>query len=365
MVTAIKARWRRFRGLLAFGWFLGYFYGDSLREYPLGVGVKMVLARLAFLVPLPFLLPDKRFLLNHHGAKMYRRLNSSPIDWDIASGTYEYWKTRLFCDLAREGMTVLDIGTCEGYYSILLARLMHDKGRVLAFEPDPDNSQWLKKNISANGYKCIEVHDYALSDREGETMFFPGGGTGSLVRQVTDLALLDESRDPVTVRTRTLDNVLLDANIKNVDLMKIDVEGADLLVLKGAQHTLRTMNVRILMDVDVWGNERAELFELLRSCGFSLYRVGRELKPIAPLPEHCIGQAAVASNEIKDKDVAPGRSHHIKNILKQVLPARIRSAIKFLYYRYRDVSIPIRWFKAPQDIREIYAIKTENMARRG
>ena len=352
MVTAIRNRWRRFRGLLAFGWFLGFFYGDSLRDYPIGVATKMILARLAFVLPLPLLLPDRHFLLKRRGVRMYKELNSCPIEWDVASGAYEYWKVRLFTDLVTEGMTILDIGANEGYYSMLFARLMHDKGRVLAFEPDPNNSHWLKKNISANGYQCIELHNYALSDREGETTFYPGGGVGSLVHQSTDLALLHEPRDPVTVRTRTLDNVLRDANIKNVDLMKIDVEGADLLVLKGAQHTLKTTNVRILMDIDVHGDERTELLELLRSCGFSLYRIGKELKLITLPPQ--------PAKESQTKDCLISQPSSIRSRLTTLAPTGVKVMLSTLFYSY--LCIPLRWVRSPRDVREIYATKTDSIA---
>lgn len=350
-MNALKNRWRRLKGLLAFGWFLGFYYGDSLSEYPLGVRIKMLAARLAFLLPLPLLLPDRRFVLNHHGAKMHRQLNSCPIDLDVAWGTYEYWKTRLFSNLVNEGMTILDIGSCEGYYAILFASLMHDKGRVLAFEPDPDNCRWLRTNIATNGYKCIEIHEYALSDIEGETTFHPGGGVGSLIRDSSALSLFHRPRDPVTVRTRTLDNVLRDANIQNVDLIKMDVEGADLLVLKGAQHTLRTMNVRILMDIDVHGDEERELFDLLATCGFSSYRIGKHLKPIRA------AHGIPTPSSLKpghDSPIATSTMNRFKNIL----PTWIRSVLALLTtVSYPYLSIPVRWFRAPRQIREIYAVK--------
>jgi FkbM family methyltransferase len=290
---------------------------------------------------------------------MYRQLNSCPIFWDVALGTYEYWKTRLMSDLVKEGMTILDIGANEGYYSLLFARLMRDNGRVLAFEPDPSNSRLLRRNIEANGYQCIELHEYALSDGEGETTFYPGGGVGSLVHTTTPLAYFASPSQPVTVRTRTLDNVLREANIKNVDLMKIDVEGADLLVLKGAKRTLETTNVRILMDVDVSGDERTELFDLLHSSGFSLYRIGKGLKPIdfangSPIPS-CL-------EPVKSPKVAHGSSSVLsstKSRFKNMAPPRLRSVLSVLIVILcRYLSIPVGWFRAPQEIREIYAVKS-------
>jgi len=286
--------WNRLRFLLAYKYFLGFYYGERLRDYPLRVSVKMLLSRFAFASQLPLLLPDKHSLMSYYGAKMYIALYSSPIAMDQAFGVYEYWKTRLLFDLLKEGMTVVDIGAWEGNYSLIFAKLMHDRGRVLAFEPDPDNCDWIRKNIHANSYKCIELYPFALSDNEGSATFYPGSGLGSLVYRPSWRTPV--RKEPITVQTRTLDNVLNEQHIHDVHIIKMDVEGSDLLVLKGAEHTLRNNKVSLLMDVDVFSNaEREELFEILNSCGFKVHRIGRELKPLRTadelflFPSHGIG----------------------------------------------------------------------------
>lgn len=278
MASALKKRWRKFRFLLAYRYFLKFYYGERLRDYPLGVGIKLLLSRFAFVTQLPLLLPDRHFPLNYYGAKMYINVFASPITMDRAFGVYEYWMARLFFDLVKDEMTILDIGAHKGSYSLLCAKLMNDRGRVLAFEPDPENCNWIKKNIQANGYKCIELHQCALSDREGSATFYAANGLGSLVSTSLPTAY---DKKPITVQTRMLDTVLNAENIHIVDIIKVDVEGADLLVLKGAERTLRSMNVILLMDIDINSNaERKELFDFLTDCGFQVYRLGREFTPI-------------------------------------------------------------------------------------
>jgi len=279
MASVIRRRWSKFRFLLAYKYFLTFYYGERLGDYPLRVGIKMLLSRFAFVSQLPLLLPDKHFLMNYYGAKMYIDLNSAPVMMDMAFGVYEYRKTKLFFDLVKEGMTILDIGAFKGNYSLLFAKLMHDRGKVLAFEPDPDNCNWIRKNIQVNNYKCIELHQCALSDKEGSATFYPGHGMGKLL--VPSPCTVLGKKEPITVQTRMLDNVLNEEHIHDVHIIKMDVEGSDLLVLKGAEHTLKSKNVSLLMDVDVVSNaERKEFFELLNSCSFEIYRIGRELKPI-------------------------------------------------------------------------------------
>lgn len=299
MAGIIRRRWSKFRSLLAYKYFLNFFYGERLIDYPPRVALKMLLSRLVFVSQLPFLFPDKHFLMNYYGAKMYIDLNSAPVMMDVAFGAYEYWKTKLFFDLVKEGMTILDIGACKGNYSILFAKLMRDRGRVLAFEPDPDNCEWIRKNIQVNNFKCIELHQYALSDKEGSATFYPGNGMGSLVASRHSW-MSDLQKGPITVQTRMLDNVLNEEHIHEVHIIKMDVEGGDLLVLRGAEHTLKCKNVSLLMDVDVISNvERKELFELLDSCGFGIYRIGRELKPISKANEMFLFSEEPKSTRIK------------------------------------------------------------------
>ena len=280
MAIVIKRRWSKFKSLLAYKYFLTFYYEERLIDYPLSIAIKMLLSRLVFLSQLPLLLPDHHFLVNCHGSKMYIDLNTAPIMMDMAFGVYEYWKTQLFFEFVKDGMTILDIGAYKGNYSILFAKLMHNRGKVLAFEPDPDNCNWLSKNIQVNNYKCIEIYQCALSNKEGAAIFYPGDGMGSLVPSHSSW-MPEIQRGPITVQTRMLDNVLNKENIGDVHIIKMDVEGADLQVLKGAEHTLRSNNVQLFMDVDVTSNaERKELFELLESYGYEIYRLGREVKPI-------------------------------------------------------------------------------------
>lgn len=299
MASMITRRWSKFRSLFAYRYFLNFYYGERIRDYPLRVSMKMLLSRLAFVSQVPILLPDKHFLINYYGAKLYIDLTSAPVMVDVALGVYEYWKTKLFISLVKDGMTILDIGAHKGNYSILFARLMHDRGRVLAFEPDPDNYNWIKRNIQVNSYKCIELQQYALSDKEGSATFYPGNGMGSLVACRSSWRP-ELQRGPITVRTRMLDNVLNDEHIREVHIIKMDVEGSDLFVLRGAEHTLRSRNVSLLMDVDVSSNvERKELFELLDSCGFNIYRIGKELKLIKRANELFLFSEESKSKHIK------------------------------------------------------------------
>jgi len=232
-----------------------------------------------------FLLPNRYFLINYYGGKICLDLKESVAMMNRALGVYEYWKTKLFFNIVREGMTCVDMGANKGYYSLLFAKLMNDKGKVLSFEPNPNNCFWFKKSIQANNYKCIKLYQCALSDREGNATFYLGkkSGWGSLF--FSRYAATPEKKT-ITVKTRKFDNILKEEGINTVDIIKIDVEGAELLVLRGAERILKRQRIKLAMEVDVKSLEEGnQLFNFLESCGFRIFRVGKELAPIEKIDE--------------------------------------------------------------------------------
>lgn len=255
-----------------------------LREYGFKIAFRIVLSN--HLLPrISFIIPDKYFLINYYGGKIYLNLKESPMMLRRALGVFEYWKTRLLTDLIKPNMTIVDVGVNKGYYSLLFAKLMNDKGKVLSFEPNPDNCFWIRKSIEVNGYKCIKLYQCALSDKEGLATFYLGkkSGWGSLFYSSS----ARPDRKKITVKTRKLDDILDEEGIDGIDLIQIDVEGADLLVLKGAKDTLKkSKNVKLTMDIDVRSKEeRKQLFEFLTSCGFQIFNVGKELKHTKKIDE--------------------------------------------------------------------------------
>jgi FkbM family methyltransferase len=281
MISFIKNRLKRSRVLFSNKYFLKYYYGENLGSYNANTRMRFLLSRLAFASQIPFLFPDKFFLMNLHGSKFYIQPFHTPITMDIALGVYEYRMSRLFFDLVKEGMTVIDVGAHHGQYSFLSAKLMNDKGKVHAFEPDPKNRAFFTKNVQANNYNSIKLHKYALSDKEGSSDFFAADGLGSFYSNPFS-SVFNAQPEKISVQTQTLDNIIMKENIQHIDLIKIDVEGAELLVLKGAERSLGNMTTNILMDVDTRNNdEREEIFARLSSWGYKIHRLDRMLEPVS------------------------------------------------------------------------------------
>jgi FkbM family methyltransferase len=154
--------------------------------------------------------------------------------FELLMSWFEYDSVRWCRHLVRPGMTVVDVGAHIGYYSRLLSEMVGSQGQVLAFEPDPENFATLTSNLSPPRYSNVQAFNCALSDRDGVLPLHRslGNSNHSLLAGYT------ESQETVEVETVTLDAFLAARGIDRVDFIKIDVEGAEPLVLAGMTRTI-------------------------------------------------------------------------------------------------------------------------------
>lgn len=138
----------------------------------------------------------------------------------------------------KSGMTVLDIGAHHGLYSLLASIKVGSRGRVFSFEPSPRECKVLRMNLVLNWARNVKVQSIALGSKSGESDLYlvetQESGCNSLRPPVVDSAT-SRVRVPVV----TLDEFLSNTNLRTVDFIKLDVEGAELDVLTGAQQFLR------------------------------------------------------------------------------------------------------------------------------
>jgi FkbM family methyltransferase len=151
--------------------------------------------------------------------------------------------TGVFHALIQPGDTFVDVGANAGFYSLLAATAMGNSGRVISFEPDPRNLPLLRSNARINGFEhLIQIEPKALSDRECELDFWSAPENtwgGGLVK------LPDSESLHCRVSATTLDKYMATTSSDQVDLIKIDIEGAEPLALKGMREALRTAKVVI------------------------------------------------------------------------------------------------------------------------
>jgi FkbM family methyltransferase len=192
------------------------------------------------------------------------------------NGSYEPAVTAMVRRHLKPGQRFVDVGASFGYFATLAGSIVGPEGSVIAIEPGPQNQSLLLLNLAVNGVAVPEVHQLALGDRAGLFMYSQSGANGFISPfsgQPEDLA------NHALVRAATLDSVVGE---RQVDMMKIDVEGAEGLVLSGASGTLARSHPLLLMEfsppslVNTSHIEGPELLKDLERQGYSFGVVGDE-----------------------------------------------------------------------------------------
>jgi len=248
------------------------------KESPICFVKRMLIASHAHI---RWLIPNRYFAFSVPGGRIFLNLHESPMMMQRAFGIYEPEKFNAVQRLLPRGGTFIDIGGNKGDFALLAAQAAGARGRVVCVEPEPTNADWIRKSIALNSYGNIEVCEVALSDGEGEARLHLGEKSGfhTLLEGAPD-----RECGSITVKTQTLDSLLSDRRIDHVDLIKIDVEGAEMLVLRGATQTLsQNQNVILLIDIHpVLGVNPDEVLSFLSACGLHTYRMGSEKEAVQP-----------------------------------------------------------------------------------
>lgn len=165
--------------------------------------------------------------------KMYVRLNDQFIGAAIARDKqYEPHVTRALRDALGRGATFIDVGANIGYFALLAAKIVGPAGRVVAFEPNPSNCDLLRHSIEVNSFSTITLHQAAVAEAR-QTLHFATAGIDSNGRVVNAAEAAAEVVALPTVEAVALDEVLADLN--RIDVIKLDVEGAEARAWRGMQ----------------------------------------------------------------------------------------------------------------------------------
>jgi FkbM family methyltransferase len=214
--------WRHYRSLIARGdlsvqqLVLSFLSSEEYRQRDLTQGgSEVTLARIG---ELELYVPAGDAAI---GSRMLRR------------GAYQPHLTGLLRKVLAPGMTFVDVGANIGYFSLLAARLVGETGAVVAIEPGERNGVLLHGSVVRNRLRNVTLHPYAVSDRRETLVYLPQGSNGT----VAGLAGAGEVPPGARlVPATTLDDLV--AGLDRVDVVKIDVEGAEGRVLRGAAATV-------------------------------------------------------------------------------------------------------------------------------
>lgn len=181
--------------------------------------------------------------------------------------SYEYEKRILFERMIFEGDIVFDIGAHVGFYTLLASELVGISGRVIAFEPLPQNIFYLKRHLQLNRCANVKVIEAAVIEYNG-TVFFEEGISSSMGHT--------SSQGKFRVKGVNLDEIIFNSEVPPPDCIKIDVEGDEMLVLMGAKSTLKNKHPKIFLATHGCDVHK-KCCEFLKSLNYDLQSIDKKL----------------------------------------------------------------------------------------
>jgi FkbM family methyltransferase len=206
----------------------------------------------------------------------------------LVRNEWEADQTAVFKTLLRPGATFVDVGANIGYYTLLAARVLGADCKIFAFEPDPHSYELLRRNVIINAFHFIETIPKAVYRRSEKLRFHLrrnySGNSSIAAMPPASLDFFYDEAEEIEVEAVSLDEYF-PADMR-IDVLKIDVEGAEPGAFAGMRNTLaRNPGIAVLSE---WcprqmrdaGNRVEELIEEWRIQGLSAYRIDRNLEGV-------------------------------------------------------------------------------------
>jgi FkbM family methyltransferase len=210
----------------------------------------------------------------HEGTRLVLHLDNDLSYTLFAGACYEPNEFALLGRVLEPGMVFLDGGANEGVYTVFASARVGPTGRVIAVEPSPRELERLNANIQINRAANVIIADVALAERPrsvklmlAEQLHAGHNTLGTFIYEGVN------SVDVRCVRAVTIDDLVLTHGLSRLDIVKLDLEGAEFLALIGARNTLRDMRPLLLIEVSDaalvrQGGSRAALCNLLESANY-------------------------------------------------------------------------------------------------
>ncbi|WP_265529809.1 FkbM family methyltransferase [Sphingomicrobium marinum] len=201
------------------------------------------------------------------------------------------WEAHILAALRQEiaalpsGSTFYDVGANAGYISLVMAREFENLGHILAFEPLPRLAQALAQSIEHNGLgDRVDVFAVALGNKHAEVDLY-------LPRHAVQASLVAREADAtkLVVPARRLDDLVAEASLAPPDIIKIDIEGAELQFFEGARQTLTATKPVLIFECDRnaqrFGHDIGDVIEFLRPLGYDKWTALADGGPIPMSPD--------------------------------------------------------------------------------
>jgi FkbM family methyltransferase len=200
-------------------------------------------------------------------------------------GEYEVLETKILKFFAANSEIIFDVGANVGYYAIELGVVLGPTAMIHSFEPVPESFEQLQKNVLLNSASSsVLCNQYAISNSEGKLLLYKPRISGSSASSARNLHP-DEEVDTVQVYMTTLDKYLLTNRIDHMDLLKIDVEGSELMVIEGALESIKKYQPIIFAELlrkwcAQFDYSPNEVLEILLPIGYRCFAVSEKLPEV-------------------------------------------------------------------------------------
>ena len=199
-----------------------------------------------------------------NGVAQGLRFNVAGSHSGFMLGSHEVEVQKALAALLRPGMVYFDAGANVGFFAIIAARMLGPTGRVVCFEPLPANARQIEYNAALNGFSNITVSLDALGgSNRSETFRTSAEPTWGMLTSVGKAP--EKSSGSIEVKVRTLDSLCGPGALPYPDLMKIDVEGAEVELLEGAAATIAACRPLLIIELH---NTNDTVLAALRKLGY-------------------------------------------------------------------------------------------------
>lgn len=217
----------------------------------------------------------------HGGTRLNLYLDNDLSLTLFSGGSFEPNEFALLDRILRPGMVFVDGGANEGAYTVFAAVRVGPKGQVIAIEPSERELERLKANIALNRLRNVDIVEMALADRSGSARLLIAEPEHAGQNTLGEFAYAIKCSGALEVATTTLDELIEARGLDRLDVLKLDIEGAEFRALSAAWGVLEEMRPLILFEVteaalEHQGASAAAVFELLKAANYVVLRIDEE-----------------------------------------------------------------------------------------
>ena len=199
------------------------------------------------------------------------------------NGDFEPHTTKLIKNNISKGNLVIDVGANIGYFSLIMAKCV-ENGKVFSFEPELKNFELLEKNLDENEYSNVVLENKAVGNKNGITEMYLADKNDNIysssMHKIFSSKIVSQLSNTISVNIIKLDEYFVNLGLINkIDLVKIDVEGAEFDVLRGMEKIIDgNKNIKIIMEfclenLEDFGSNPKDIMHFLKDKGFKIWKI--------------------------------------------------------------------------------------------